>query len=310
MNKPLLSILSITYNHEEFIAQAIESWLMQETDFDIEIVIGEDCSTDNTFEIINMYKEKYPELIHIITSERNVGMQNNFLRTLKACTGRYIAICEGDDYWTDSQKLQKQVDFLEMNMNYNMCFHNIKIYKQYDKVFVNDYITKPVAQVTTIHDLSITNYIHTPSVVFRNNLGELPQWFDKVPYIDYSLHLLNSLKGNLYKLNDNMGVYRVHENGAMQLYRKLNYSQLEVFNDGLLSLYDYMYSKTSIKLFLTKKEKLFIDQRKNYFKQNKYMQLRIVSFKIIKTKTSFKNYFISISFILFPRILTLLFNKK
>ena len=111
MNKPLLSIASITYNHEQFIAQAIESWLMQKTSFEIEIIIGEDCSTDNTRAIIEKYRKLHPDLIKLIISESNVGMMPNFIRTLAACRGKYIALCEGDDYWTDPYKLQKQVDF-------------------------------------------------------------------------------------------------------------------------------------------------------------------------------------------------------
>ena len=111
MNKPLVSIASITYNHEKFIAQAIDSFLMQETDFDFEIIIGEDCSTDDTLKIIKEYKAKYPDIIKLITSESNVGMMTNFIRTLEACSGKYIALCEGDDYWTDTLKLQKQVNF-------------------------------------------------------------------------------------------------------------------------------------------------------------------------------------------------------
>lgn len=112
-SKPLVSVCTITYNHEQYINEAIESFLMQETDFPFEIVIGEDCSTDSTRVIIDEYVAKYPNIIRLITSENNVGMQENGARTILSCIGEYIAFCEGDDYWTDKKKLQIQIDEIE-----------------------------------------------------------------------------------------------------------------------------------------------------------------------------------------------------
>jgi len=116
-NSPLVSIICITYNHEPYIAEAIEGVLMQKCSFPIELVIGEDCSTDNTRKICEEYANK-SELIKLLPTETNLGMMPNFIRTLQSCTGKYIAMCEGDDYWTDPLKLQKQVDFLEANAEY------------------------------------------------------------------------------------------------------------------------------------------------------------------------------------------------
>ena len=110
---PLVSVGMITYNHEPYIDQAIEGVLMQETDFPIELVIGEDCSTDRTREIVLEYQEKHPDLIRVITSDKNVGAHKNSWRTENSCRGKYIAFCEGDDYWHHSRKLQMQVDYLE-----------------------------------------------------------------------------------------------------------------------------------------------------------------------------------------------------
>ena len=167
MSKPLLSILSITYNHEKFIAQAIESWLMQKTDFEFEIVIGEDCSTDNTLQIIKEYQKEHPDLIKVITSEQNVGMQANFIRTYEACQGKYIALCEGDDYWTDPLKLQKQVDFLEENENYFITGHKAKIID--DGILKEEeyYVTNPVLIEEWIGKLPF----RTNTFVFRNKLN-------------------------------------------------------------------------------------------------------------------------------------------
>jgi len=157
-DSPLVSVLMITYNQEDYIAEAIESILQQICNFQYEIVIGEDYSTDSTRRIVEEYVERYPNKTRLITSEFNIGMVPNFLRTINACKGKYVAICEGDDYWTDPYKLQKQVDFLENNKkfvlvhtNYNHYHtetgiliehannkHNI-FYKKYNKV---DYVAK------------------------------------------------------------------------------------------------------------------------------------------------------------------------
>ena len=113
----IVSVLMITYNHENFIREAIDGVLMQKTTFPIELIIGEDCSTDSTRKIVVEYAEKYPDLIRPLLPGSNLGMMKNFNKTMEAAKGKYIAICEGDDYWTDPLKLQKQVDILEANEN-------------------------------------------------------------------------------------------------------------------------------------------------------------------------------------------------
>lgn len=129
MNKdPLVSVHMLTYNHESYIAQAIEGVLMQKTDFPFELVIGEDCSTDRTREIVLEYRKKHPEIVRVITSARNVGPSANELRTDKACRGKYIAYCEGDDYWHHPLKLQKQADYLEVHPEAGMVHSGADIY--------------------------------------------------------------------------------------------------------------------------------------------------------------------------------------
>jgi hypothetical protein len=113
MSRPLLSVEMITYNHDAYIAQAIEGVLQQKTSFPFELVIGEDCSTDRTRPIARDYQRRYPDIVRVITSDRNVGMIENGRRTFRACTGEYVAFCEGDDYWHRDDKLQLQVDYLE-----------------------------------------------------------------------------------------------------------------------------------------------------------------------------------------------------
>src|ERR1700739_2391661 len=113
--KPLISVCMITYNHEKYIAQAIESVLAQKTNFPVELVIGDDYSTDSTRKICLDYKKKHPDILKLRFPDKNMGMMPNFIANLKECDSRYIALLEGDDYWTDPYKLQKQFDFLEAN---------------------------------------------------------------------------------------------------------------------------------------------------------------------------------------------------
>jgi glycosyltransferase involved in cell wall biosynthesis len=119
---PLVSVHMITFNHEPYIERAIEGVLMQERDFPIELVIGEDCSTDGTRELVLRYQKERPDTIRVIMSGHNVGAVANELRTDRACRGKYIAFCEGDDYWHDPLKLQKQVDYLESHPEVGLVF--------------------------------------------------------------------------------------------------------------------------------------------------------------------------------------------
>lgn len=208
-----VSVQMITYNHERYIAQAIEGVVTQKTTFRIELVIGEDCSTDSTRKICEDYVKKYPEIIKLLPSEKNLGMNKNGLRTFQECNGKYIAICEGDDYWTDPYKLQKQVDFLEANDDFAICFHPVNIWLKGN--LKADFLTRNVNDTTTISDLANGNYIHTPSVVFKNKLfGELPPEFSQSPVGDYFLHMLNARFGKIKKLPEVMAVYRLHESNT------------------------------------------------------------------------------------------------
>lgn len=122
MKEPLVSVCMTAYNHAPYIARAIEGVLKQRTTFGVELIIGEDCSHDNTLAICREYAERYPERIRIVTAERNVGMRENYRRTALAAQGRYVAYCDGDDFWIDEEKLQRQVEVLENNPSVGMCY--------------------------------------------------------------------------------------------------------------------------------------------------------------------------------------------
>jgi glycosyltransferase involved in cell wall biosynthesis len=137
---PLVSINMITYNHAPFIVQAVEGVLQQKTDFPFELVIGEDCSTDGTREIVFEYQKKYPDIIRVITSDENVGMNKNGLRTRKAGRGKYITFCEGDDYWHNSSKLQKQADYMESHPECGLVYSSYDVFQVKSKKKINDFL--------------------------------------------------------------------------------------------------------------------------------------------------------------------------
>jgi glycosyltransferase involved in cell wall biosynthesis len=130
----------ITYNHAPYIAQAIEGVLKQKVNFLFELVIGEDCSTDGTRELVFKYQKKYMDIIRVIMSERNIGLRQNCYRTMKACRGKYIAFCEGDDYWQNPMKLQKQVDYLENHPECGLIYSSFDVYDENNKKIIKDFI--------------------------------------------------------------------------------------------------------------------------------------------------------------------------
>ena len=208
MVKPLVSVCIITYNHGKFIVQAIEGVLMQQVNFDYEIIIADDCSTDATTDIIKTYQKKYPDKIKLILQKANVGPYQNWVDLLAAPVGKYIAYFEGDDYWIDALKLQKQVDFLEANNDFNICFHSVKVL---DNNFLrDDWITKVPKEISDINDLiEHGNFIHTPSVVFRSANLVLPPSFSYSPIGDYFLYILLTQDGGKIKfIDEKMAVYR------------------------------------------------------------------------------------------------------
>lgn len=211
---PLLSVALITYNQENYIAECIESIVNQKTDFTYEIVIGEDCSTDNTRAICLQYAEKFPDKIRLILPDKNLGMMGNWINTISLCKGKYVAICEGDDYWIDNLKLQKQVDFLESNTDYSLCATGARKLYMFEDYYTFDDMQLLKDTLTTGEILKEDWGIMTATIVFRKDALEMPEWFSKVQNGDYSLQLLVSLNGKIKCLPDVTSVYRQHMGGV------------------------------------------------------------------------------------------------
>jgi len=203
---PKASIWMITYNHECFIAQALESILMQVVDFNYEIIIGEDCSTDSTREILKSYEAKYPDIVKPIYYETNVGMMQNMINVLKKCSGQYIALLEGDDYWTDPLKLQKQVDFLERNLDYVLVHTN---YNRLDENNNLEISPLNVADSMDTKTLLQYNCIRTCTTLFRNDFNKLHSFEQSLPYGDWPLFLNISRNGYVKYFDEVTVVYRL-----------------------------------------------------------------------------------------------------
>ncbi len=217
---PLVDIALVTYNHEKFIAQAIESVLIQKTNFPYRLIIGDDCSTDDTQAIIKIYEKKYPDQIETILLSEHLGLfhENRVgIQVLKHCTAKYVAMLDGDDYWTDPHKLQKQVDLLETHPECAICGHNVEMKYGEDDTPTGKFCPPDQKEFAFLDDLLLGYPLPTLSVMFRNGLiEEFPDWFFSLPFGDTAILILNLLgmkNGKIGYLNEVMGVYRVHQNG-------------------------------------------------------------------------------------------------
>ena len=210
---PTLSVCILTCNQERFIRQCLDGVMMQQTSFSFDVIIGEDCSTDNTRSIIKEYEARYPGIIKPIYHEKNVGPQRNAYEFCwPELTGKYIAVCEGDDHWTDPLKLQKQVDFLEQHKDFVLCFHDVNTVDENNKILKQDEITSGI----TVYDWRsiFHKHIATLSVVFRNCIPSTHEDFVHTTYGDLFLFTVLSRYGKLADLGFIGGNYRKHAAGT------------------------------------------------------------------------------------------------
>lgn len=254
--EPLVSISCITYNHEKYIRDAIEGFLMQKTTFPLEILIHDDASTDKTASIVKEYEQKFPHLIKpIYQTENQYSKKDGTIGRIQRnrARGKYYAICEGDDYWIDPLKLQKQVDFLEQHSEYGLCYTKAKVYDQLEQKFTNIELGKFRRDAT---DLIIRgNEIPTLSTVFRNNLlkdymqdigsGVMNKW----TLGDYPLWLYISCVSKIYLLEEETCVYRKLQESASH------------HNGNLEKILSFTKSTTDISLFFSEKFNLKLENR-------------------------------------------------
>lgn len=213
-----VTIASITYNEEEYIEDALKSWLSQETDFQYEILVSDDGSTDHTCDIVRSYMEKFPNIRLISTG--HIGGAANFIRSLKESRGKYIALCEGDDYWIDNHKIQKQFDFLESHPDFSACFTNSYVLntitgeKRIAKTRIWDEATTEGLLMHRDDDNVQMSPGHTSTFFFRNQfIKSYPRWWARTKLGDFSIYMLMSRYGKAKFINDITSVYRRRPNG-------------------------------------------------------------------------------------------------
>lgn len=235
---PLVSICCITYNHEKYIAQCLDGFLMQKTTFPFEIVISNDCSTDNTHRIIQEYVNRYSHIFREVSPTENLGMINNFYHALNSCTGKYIAFCEGDDYWIDDKKLQMQVDFFEKNPEYGMCYTKVKRYNNCMNKFYNgdigsDFLNFKNLLVGNDPIPTLTSLFKTD--LLKSYLSEINPCTKNWLMGDYPMWLYFSYKTKIRFFDKITGVYRVLEDSAS------HFKEVEKAMNFRESVYDVKY---------------------------------------------------------------------
>ncbi len=277
-----VSIVVITYKHEKFIRQTLDSIVSQKTNFDFELIIAEDFSPDKTRSICEEFAEQYPAVVRLLPSERNYGAMANFIRAIYACTGKYIAMCEGDDYWIDDHKLQKQFDFMEANPDFTLCFTGVEVIDEMGwNKDSSHFLPKPEKDIYTIEDiiLSEMNIVPTPTIFFKNVLPKpFPDFYVNTLVGDMGIQLFAAQKGKFKFLNEKMAVYRNHSGGMTKSKENIELGNgvlLKLFNDfNKYSEYKYndvfrkrFLADAKAKLIYGAKDKTGVNKLKHYLKE-------------------------------------------
>lgn len=232
-----VSVCVPTFNHASYIAQMLDGALMQKTDFPFEIVIGDDASTDGAQAIIRKYAETYPGIIRAFLHEENQGPQspkefagrNNVLQLLKACRGEYVAMCEGDDYWTDPYKLQKQADLLDKHPEFAICHHNVMVIYE-DGSPERTFNPDNQKAVSTIDDILQDRwFMATASWMYRNYFltEDFAPWHAAAAAGDWALSIQLAAKGEIGYIPEILGIYRKHSAGLSNVHAQTNLNFLK-----------------------------------------------------------------------------------
>jgi glycosyltransferase involved in cell wall biosynthesis len=246
-NDHLVSVLVLTYNHADYIGKALDSILAQQTDFPFEIVLGDDCSTDHTRSVIEGYMERNPGRINAKFHPQNLGNSGryNFIDTFNRCTGKYIAMLEGDDYWDDPQKLHKQVTFLEAHPDYSMSCSNVAIWYEKEKAFDRTHSwTKRWKSTIDINDIIEGHQVYIPSLVFIRKYLDVELMKQYTMFGDTVIIYQLIQRGKIRCFQEFMAVYRIHSRGVTQ---QLFSKNPELLYKESIQLLDYLDNATGFK---------------------------------------------------------------
>ena len=229
---PRVTVVCITYNQENYLAKALDGFVSQQTNFPFRVFVGNDCSTDGTAEVLKRYAENYPDLIIPFNRRENMGAQRNLIDLCERAESEYIAFCEGDDFWIDESKLQKQYDFMERHKDFRACFHDTEILVEdlgHKWFLAKDYSNTDdgkmrwstghksflVKDSYTIEDYIPCGFVHTSSMFFRWDYSlTIPDWYYQHIVGDYTIWALQIGLGRFGYINETMSVYRKNLGGC------------------------------------------------------------------------------------------------
>lgn len=254
--KKKISICMLTYNHESFIAEAIKGIIMQEVDADLELIIGDDCSTDDTISIIKRFVKDAPFPVRLIERKYNVGMMYNFVEVLKECRGDYIAICEGDDYWISPSKLKLQFQAMELEQSAILCYTDLYVSSIAIENNLQPYYLNKPSKIVTLRELLNGNFIVTCTVMFRNVITDaLLQKLVNFTVGDWPLYILLLKNKNSIGifLDQITSVYRKHNSGSYSTLNEIKKLKIDctIFEE-LYKLQDFTFEKRQLKYQLSK----------------------------------------------------------
>ncbi len=249
MEEVVVSIICLTYNHEKYIADALDSFIMQKACFKYEVLVHDDASTDNTREIIENYAERYPDVIKPYFQTENQYSKGNkrlILLNWERAKGKYIALCEGDDYWLDNEKLQKQVDYLENNPLCSLCVHatkRVSVDKLDMKQDIRPFHKGCIVPMENLIVYDDYGYIHTSSMIFPARLiDDLPEFYFNAPVGDYPLTIFLGLKGQVYYIDEFMSAYRNNTPGSWTDRILMNKDNFIQHNNQIINMLDEVNS--------------------------------------------------------------------
>lgn len=272
----ILSVCVRTFNQKTFVSEALQSVLDQKTAFPFEIIVSDDGSTDGTQELLLEYQSKYPEKIRLILGKEDVGGPNNLKRVIEASNAKYVTCLDGDDYYTDIYKLQKQVEFLEAHPEYVACFHNVmNVFETEGKHSL--FLPLGFPSVVNAEDV-ITKRWFMPihSVMMRRELIAFPDWYSEVMNDDYVVNLSVVMHGPYYYMPDVMAVYRHHRDNVSIQYKDMVLidSQLKRIMEGFLPLYPTSYKPLFEERIKYYQEEILFYEKEARYPWRKWLRMR------------------------------------